>query len=218
MKSITSEFVKEIEQNFDENKQAAYEVKNYLEHSSVAYHGRCVFTLHIPKVYSKEEIVQFRNIVNTTYGIFHKVIQEYLQNPECRRHFPFSKEIEELILIPNQYDSLLPIARFDIFYNEETGDFKFCEINTDGTSAMNEDRELNIALQYNTAYGEMKKKYKFHQYELFDTWVSAFMRIYGTYEKAVENPHVAIVDFMEGGSTTEFDEFLKRFEKSRRFL
>ena len=75
------------------------------------------------------------------------MIKEYLKNPSYRKLFPFSRKLEELILIPNGYQSLLPIARFDIFYNEENGNFKFCEINTDGTSAMNEDYVLNMAVE-----------------------------------------------------------------------
>lgn len=212
MKKITDEFIEVIKEEFEENKKTAWQVKDYLEHSSVAYHGRCVFTLHVPKVYSSQELAYFESIVKTTYSIFTKVIKEYLKNPDYRKEFPFSKRIEELILVPNLYDSLLPIARFDIFYNEEDASFKFCEINTDGTSAMNEDRELNIAIEKNLAYQRLNKKYKFQKFELFDTWIDTFMSLYQSYEKKEKNPRVAIVDFMEGASSTEFEEFRKRFE------
>ena len=70
----------------------------------------------------------------------------YAKDEDYRRLFGFEPKLEELILREPTYDSPIPIARIDIFYNEETGDFKFCEFNTDGTSAMNEDRELNIAI------------------------------------------------------------------------
>ena len=52
-----------------------------------------------------------------------------------------------------KYDCNIPIARIDIFYDEETGGFKFCEFNTDGTSAMNEDRELKIEAYRETQLG-----------------------------------------------------------------
>lgn len=202
-----------IREHFEESRASGLAVKDYLEHSTVAYHGRCVHTLHIPKVYSMEEIEDFRRIVKTTYGIFTKIIREYLENPEYRKLFPFSKRMEELILVPNLYDSVLPIARFDIFYSEEDGSFKFCEINTDGTSAMNEDRELNLAIERNNAHESMKKKYEFQAFELFDTWVDTMMNLYGTYEKKKEHPRVAIVDFIDNhASTTEFEEFRKCFE------
>jgi hypothetical protein len=214
MENIRRQYQKSIEENLEENRAAAFRTKDYLEHSSVAYHGRCVRTLQIPKIFTREVTDHYDTIVRTTYGIFEKIIRQYLEDPGYRKLFPFSRELEELILTPRLYDSLLPIARFDIFYNEENGSFRFCEINTDGTSAMNEDYVLNQALELNPAHQEMKKRYRFHQYELYDSWVQTFLEIYGTYEKKVDHPHVAIVDFLENASITEFEEFRRRFEKA----
>ncbi len=214
MKTILDEYKQEIENHVEENQEAALKVKDYLEHSSVAYHGRCVHTLHIPKVFTKDVIDVYRSIVTTTYGIFEKVIREYLTNAEYRKLFPFSEKLEELILIPNLYQSVLPIARFDIFYHEDDGSFQFCEINTDGTSAMNEDYVLNMAIDLNPAHQRMKKRYTFEKFELFDSWVDSFMSIYNSYEKKKEHPYVAIVDFLEHCSITEFEEFERRFQKA----
>lgn len=213
MISFNEEYEQYIKEHFEESRESGLKVRDYLEHSTVAYHGRCVHTLHIPKVYSRKEVEDFQRIVALTYGIFEKIIREYLNNPSYRKQFPFSERMEELILVPNLYDSVLPIARFDIFYSEKDGSFKFCEINTDGTSAMNEDRELNTALEQNNAHRYMKEKYKFQIFELFNTWVDTFLEIYESYEKKKENPHVAIVDFIDShASTTEFEEFRKCFE------
>lgn len=214
MKTILDNYCKEISEKFEENKTSALAIKDYLEHSSVAYHGRCVNTLHIPKVFTKDVVAYFEEITKTTYGIFVKVIQAYLDNPEYRKEFPFSKKLEELILVPNLYQSLLPIARFDIFFNEEDWSFKYCEINTDGTSAMNEDYVLNMALEKNITHQKMKKQYNFKTYELFDTWVESMMALYQTYEKKKEKPYIAIVDFLEHCSITEFEEFKRRFEQA----
>lgn len=214
MKEIRNEYKTYILEHFQENRDSALAVKDYLEHSSVAYHGRCVHTLHIPKIFTEDIISIYREIVKTTYGIFTKVIREYLDNPEYRNIFPFSKKLEELILVPNLYDSLLPIARFDIFFNEEDHSFKFCEINTDGTSAMNEDYVLNQALNLNIAQNHMEEHHRFHTFELFDTWVQTFLNLYDTYEKKKEKPYIAIVDFLEHCSITEFEEFQRRFEKA----
>ena len=156
METIRKQYQQIIEENFEENRSAAFRTRDYLEHSSVAYHGRCVRTLQIPKIFTPETAGQYEQIVTVTYHIFQKIIREYLDNPAYRKLFPFSPELEELILTPRLYDSLLPIARFDIFYNEENGSFRFCEINTDGTSAMNEDYVLNQALELNPAHQEMK--------------------------------------------------------------
>ncbi len=214
MELLQEEYKSYITEHMEENAASALSVKDFLLHSPVYYHGRLhVDTLQIPKVFSEDTIRIFQNIVKITYSIFTKVIREYLNNSEYRKLFPFSRELEELILVPNLYNSLLPIARFDIFFNEEDHTFKFCEINTDGTSAMNEDRLLNQALELNPAHTQMKKKYQFKSFELFDTWVETLLSLYDTYEKKVEKPYIAIVDFLENGTVTEFEEFKKRFQK-----
>lgn len=214
MKKIYDEYLSLIKNDYQNNLTAARKEMDYLRTSPVAYHGRCVYTLQIPKVFTETDVKRFDLIVNTTYRIFTKVINAYKTDPAYRASFPFPKELEELILTPSGYECPLPIARFDIFYNEDTGDFKFCEINTDGTSAMLEDYILNKAAHMNPAHEYMSSKYRFESWELFDSWVNAFFDIYSTYDKKVSDPYVAIVDFLEGGSVTEFDEFKTRFEKS----
>ena len=214
MHQIENEYKQYILEHEEECQASGAAIKEYLDHSTAAYNGLVVHTLHIPKIFTEKEIEYFRWIVKTTYSILTKVIREYIDNPAYRKYFPFSKELEELILVPNLYDSLLPVARFDIFFNEETWDFKFCEINTDGTSAMNEDYVLNQALALNDAHQEMLKKYAFSIFELYDSLVESFMKLYDTYEKKVENPYIVITDFMDHCCVNEFKEFAARFQKA----
>lgn len=214
MHQIENEYKQYILEHEEECQASGAAIKEYLDHSTAAYNGLVVHTLHIPKIFTEKEIEYFCWIVKTTYSILTKVIREYIDNPAYRKYFPFSKELEELILVPNLYDSLLPVARFDIFFNEETWDFKFCEINTDGTSAMNEDYVLNQALALNDAHQEMLKKYAFSTFELYDSLVESFMKLYDTYEKKVENPYIVITDFMDHCCVNEFKEFAARFQKA----
>lgn len=197
------------------NKAGALALKANMERSPLYYHDRFTsMTLQIPRLYTEEMIGQFRQIVQTTYAILEKVIREYLQNAAYRALFPFSRELEELILLPNGYDSVLPIARFDIFYHEDSGRFYFCEINTDGTSGMNEDRLQDEFMLDNPAHQEMRRRYRFRTMELFDSWVSAFLSLYETYEGRVEKPNVAIVDFLDTGTLREFQEFARHFQRA----
>lgn len=196
------------------HRESAAAIRNYLLSSTAKYHNRVVRTLYLPKLFTGKEIRLFDQAVNTLYGIFDKVIAEYGRNEAYRQLFGFPKELEELILRNPGYSCNIPIARIDIFYHEETSDFKFCEFNTDGTSAMNEDRELNTAFELSKAYQEFQKSYPLHKFELFDTWVEEAIRLYREYAKdANALPSVAIVDFMEHATTNEFLIFRDRFEK-----
>jgi glutathionylspermidine synthase len=153
------------------------------------------------------------------YGIFDKVISEYTHNPDFRKKFGFSRELEELILLRPQFKSNIPIARIDLFYNDETGEYKFCEFNTDGSSAMNEDRELNNALKLTEGYRIFSERYCLETSEFFDSWVNCLNVIYNDYltgkgEEQSKKPFVVITDFLEGGTTSEFEVFKSAFEKN----
>ena len=196
------------------HRESAAAIRSYLMSSTAKYHNRVVKTLYLPKLFTEKETAAFEQTVNILYGIFDKVIAEYENNEAYRRMFGFPKELEELILRRPKYRCNIPIARIDLFYNEETGDFKFCEFNTDGASAMNEDRELNTAFEQSRAYREFQKHHILSKFELFDTWVEEALTLYRSYagdDKAL--PTVAIVDFMEHATTNEFLIFRERFEK-----
>ncbi len=199
----------------DAHRESALGIREYLMNSTAKYHGRVVRTLYLPKLFTPREISVFNQAIKELYGIFDKVYTEFERNESYRSLFGFSPELEELILRQKKYSCNIPIARIDIFYDEETGDFKFCEFNTDGTSAMNEDRELNIAFSQTKAYQEFAKAHSLSSFELFDTWVDEVLKLYEEFAAhgVADLPNVAIVDFMESATENEFKIFVERFEK-----
>ncbi len=99
-------------------------------------------------------------------GIFIKVMDAYAKT-KITGGFWIRAEVRGTDLKEPTYDSPIPIARIDIFYNEETGDFKFCEFNTDGTSAMNEDRGVKHRDQKTKAYQQMAETHEFKEFRAF---------------------------------------------------
>ncbi len=201
-----------ISSHMEENRKGALAAKTALEHSQLYWDGMLDKTIHIPKVFDEETIAHFEQIVSRAYQIFNKVIAEYRNNHEYRKLFPFSHELEELILLPVQYDSYLPILRMDLFYHEDSGEFRFCEINTDGTAAMLRDYELRKALVNNPAHQAIIRQYDLQPFELFDSWVDTFMSLYQAYPKKKDKPNVALVDFLENATLREFEEFVRHFQ------
>lgn len=213
IRELEQEYRGIVEQDLELHAVSSKEISNYIQNSTAKYHGRCVRTLYMPKIFTLDEVDLFERLIETLYGIFYKVMDKYQSDAEYRKLFGFDKRLEKLILRESTYDCLLPIARIDIFLNEETGEFYFCEFNTDGSSAMNEDRELNNAVKLTKAYQEFAAKHELKTFELFDSWVEEFLAIYNTYKYRKENPCVAIVDFMESATNEEFKIFAKAFEK-----
>ncbi|MGN0291079.1 MAG: circularly permuted type 2 ATP-grasp protein [Lachnospiraceae bacterium] len=210
---ITEKYIEITKKDLKEHAKSAKEANDYILNSTAKYHGRCVKALYVPKIYTEREEKLFDSLVTTICGIFYKVMQQYEKDENYRKLFGFEQELEELILRKPLYQVPIPIARIDIFLNEETGDFKFCEFNTDGTSAMNEDRELNIAIKKTKAYQELAKEYEFKTMELFDSWVETFLEIYHDCKNAKEYPNIVITDFMENATEMEFQIFAEHFKK-----
>lgn len=197
------------------NRAGALAIRANMERSPLFFRGDYrAKTLQIPRIYTEQTIARFEEIAGITYRIFEKVIREYLEHEDYRALFPFSEELKELILTPTGYDCPLPIARFDIFYHEDSGEFGFCEINTDGASGMNEDRLLDEFFLDNPAHQEMRRRYRMRTFELFDSFVERFLALYETYDGKRPRPNVAIVDFLDTGTLREFQEFARRFQKA----
>lgn len=207
-------YYKHINENKEAHNLSGKEALHYLDHSTAKYKGKTIYSLYVPKLLNPETVDVFRHTAETMAGIMQKIIVEYRKNDAYRRLFAFDKDVEELIIQDPLYENVLPVCRVDIFYNEETGNFYFCELNTDGSSSMNEDRELCIAFQKTLLYQELSKQYEVKGFELFDSLVEAFLENYKTYPYRVENPNVAIIDFLElGCSMEEFNQFRLSFEK-----
>lgn len=201
-----------IDEHHIESKESALKTTMSIQASELNAGGpNYTRTLHIPKFYTQKDKKIFTSIVDTMYQIFSKVIKAYRNDGEIRKLFGFSKELEELILLKPRYDSLIPICRVDIFYDEKTKEFGFCEFNTDGTSAMNENKRLNDFLSLNNAF--MALDTDFEIMELVNTWVDAFLKICQTDPKLGNMPNMAIVDFLDKAYLNELYVFERVFKE-----
>lgn len=193
---------------FEDYKIALEKVSN----STAIYKGEPVPFLAHPMFVTESELNQFQKISDMMISITNKLTKAYLENEEFRKYFGFSKLLEELILVENGYDINVPIGRFDIFF-KDYDNFKFCELNTDGSSAMNEDNQLAQILLESQALKDFGKQYKLNYFELFFSWVDESIKIYNKYTGEDKKPNVAIVDFIESATTFEFEEFKKSYEE-----
>ena len=214
MRDLNNKYKDYVQERFEQNLKSGLDVVEYIKNSTAIYKGKPVPCLYMPKIFSVEAHKYLERAASTIYTILEKVMTKYLSDPSYRTLFPFSERLEELILSEAGYPCMLPIARIDIFLNEDDLSFKFCEFNADGSSAMNEDRELNIAIKNADAMQIMGKDYEFCEFEFFDSWVRVFAEIYDTYDKNVSKPNIIITDFIDGDVSTEFTEFKNAFKRA----
>ncbi len=168
--------------------------------------------LFIPKIYTPEIVGRFEELTRQCYTILTKITNRYLADPAYRALFGFSAAVEEMILAPAGYDCPIPLMRMDVFFNEESYDFKFCEFNTDGTSGMHEEMLISSRLMETRAFEKFSRGRVLTQYPLVEGWIDTFLNIYAQYPARCAHPTFAIADFLESGVTEEFETFRRGFE------
>lgn len=211
--SYTREYFSIIDQ-LDGDIESRREAYRYMMGSTAIVHHQVVASSFVPRLFGKEAFDAMREASEQAHRILCKVMQRYLDDPDYRRAFNFDKRLEELILLPRGYDSLLPFARVDTFLNEDDLTLKFCEFNGDGSAGMNENREITNSIKDSRSFLTFAQSHKVSGCDLFEPWVSRFLQIYDTYEHKVASPRIAICDYLENGVVDEFHVYSKLFKEA----
>ncbi len=205
---VKNELVSSPEKYLDEYQQKLWPD---LINSSVRYHGDPVKFPYTPHLVSARQWKFFREFTEKLTAIFNKITDRYLYDPGFRNLFPFSEKMEKYILIDPGYPGHFPIARYDILYNQQ-GEIKLGELNTDGTSAMNEVRVMQNILGESALLRWLRDNHgvSLYGFELFRSWIEILLDKYRCFSgKKRVSPVVAIVDFFEDGILSEFKVFAR---------
>ncbi|MDO5328512.1 MAG: glutamate-cysteine ligase family protein [Coriobacteriia bacterium] len=176
--------------------------------SKAEYWDEIVNMGYFSKVFDKYNVAQFSDICSTLHKILSKVIAEYYENKDYQKLFNYDKFTKKLIDKRPKYSDLLPMARFDIFFDDATGKFKICEFNTGGSAAMSEVSYLCEEIKHADTY---KLFDNIDTWELYDTWTEKFIKLY--HEVSNKKPTIAILDFLDNCQYADFPIFKKSFEK-----
>lgn len=204
------DIVKEDPEKYYKDYQKLLEkVKN----STAKYKGEPVPAIYQPYFVSEEDEENFKYISKMMMAITDKVTKAYIAISAFRNSFDFSDKMKMLLIHKPLLSTYVPICRYDIFYKSRE-EFKFCELNTDGSSAMNEDNEVAPFMLELEAIKELEDRYDYEcsYYELFDSWVDEFKALYKE-TTGKDEFNLAIVDIMESASVEEFEKFKEAFER-----
>lgn len=208
---------KYVEQIMSQPQDYVEDARNFFQkvnRSRAIYHGKVVKTSMQAVFYGEKDRRTFEEIGKTIMSIGNKVAKEYEKNPEFRKLYGFSPLLEQLILKNPGYSMTVPMARYDIFY-EDPENFMFCELNTDGSSAMNEDNVLGKLFIQTKAYRDFVGQNKAVHHDLIEDWV---LKSTAFFEKLKgHRPNIAIVDFLESGTPAEFEAFQDSYRKKGYF-
>ncbi len=216
MRELTKEYL-DILENLQGDASGRAKALDYLQNSDVDAHGEPLNFSYVPYLVDKDLHEFFSDVVKTTHTILSKIIEQYLKDEDYRALFGYSKQLEDLIMLPCDYSQLLPMARFDIFMDEDNPqNFMFCEFNTDGTSCMSRDLILGEALMEGNALQQFVGNHKsVSNYELFDSWAAKCLSNYYECPYAISEPLVVVADFMDNHATySDFDRYVEAFKRA----
>lgn len=223
MKKERKEYL-EIIRSLKGDAEGRIKAAEYVKDSDCYVYGFPAPFSFVPTFYTSEELDFMEETVRMTHSILSKAIRQYVEDPNYRKLFAFSEDVEKLILLPCNYEEQLPISRFDFFLSEEDFSFKFCEFNTDGAAAMSRTQIGCEAVELSDSFREFAKAHKPEQFELFDSWVDAFLETYFSDTSVKDKdrrPNVLIADFEDAITMSDVTRFLAAFEKAganARFL
>lgn len=188
---------------------------DYLLSTYALYHGGPASWAFTPKVFDEAGIALLRDAAETMGRIMERVTQAYLEDASIRALFHLPRALEELTLVPAGYRRMVPIGRVDVFLNEETGDFQFCELNTDGSAGMTVTAEVTQAIQRSATYAEFARRHP--RIETFDVRRRCLWALLDTYAEWAQahrgicdrHPSLAVVDYADSVSADEVDDLLE---------
>ena len=188
---------------------------DFVEQSDIWVHGAPARFPYVPYLFNAADVAFLQDTCTQIHTILSKVIARYVDDPSYRDLFCFPEEVKRLILLPCGYDEKLPMGRFDLFLNEDDLSYKFCEFNTDGSGAMSRDLVLASALEQTPTFARFAQGRHVEKFELFDSWVEAFMQVYRSDRFAsAPVPNVCVTDFAESGVFSDFNRFIAAFERA----
>lgn len=213
---LTREYF-QIMDELDGDIQGRRDARAYMDRSTAIVHHQVVDSSFVPRLLNQRTYDTMKHTAETAHRILCKVIQRYLDDPAYRDVFELDPRLVDLILLPRGYDAILSFARVDTFLNEDDYSVKFCEFNGDGSSGMNENREITVSVARSETFRRFVANHRIESCELFASWVQEFLKIYDTYDHKVANPHLAIVDYLENGVVDEFKMYARNFSTRNAF-
>ncbi len=190
----------------------------YLATTHALYHGQPLSWAFTPKVFTVEGARYLAHIAETMGSIMEKVTRGFRESEEVRAAFGLPEEVERLCLLPTGYASEIPLARVDIFLNEHTGEFWFCELNTDGSAGMTSAVEVSEAIRRSATWCAFTERHgEARTFDVVRACARAILETYAEWDGRAQSGHpserpvIGVVDYGESISADEVDHFQEIF-------
>jgi len=158
---------------------------------------------------------QFREIqmrVAPLLRAFAKIHSAGLESAAFRAQFGLLDWEEELVTHDPGFDSPTPLSRLDAFYTPATGELKFTEYNAETPAAPAYNDQLSNVFYGLPVMGEFMKRYQVRSLPARVGVLHALLDAYYQWRGQRQRPAIAIIDWKEVPTYSEFGLFRNYFE------
>jgi uncharacterized circularly permuted ATP-grasp superfamily protein len=164
-----------------------------------------------PVFLSPEDEQRVRRVAETIAAIAERLTNAALEDRFLFEQFHLRPEEERLVRLPGGYAPASTASRLDAFLLPDS--MKFTEYNGESPAGAGYSETLSDIFRALPVMEEFKKKFEVHSYPLTAKLLDALMTTYADWSGKSKRPQMAIVDWNEVPTWSEFEILKERFEK-----
>ena len=166
-----------------------------------------------PFFLSPEDEARVRRVSETIAAVAERVTTAALQDDSLFKQFYLRPEEERLARMTTGFGPASTASRLDAFLLPDS--LKFTEYNGESPAGAGYSESLSEIFRATPVMKEFAKKWEIHSYPLSAKLLDALVRTYLDWGGTSHRPQMAIVDWKEVPTWSEFEILKERFEKMR---
>lgn len=187
------------------------QLDDQLQRRGLYFGDRPLCTVLRPRFLTPDQYTYLRRSIRPLLDAFRKISNLAVENEDFRQQFWLDDWEEELIKIAPGYSSHTPLSRLDAFFLTESGDMHFTEYNAEVPAASAYNDVLTKVFLGLPVMGQFLHQYVVNplmtRHDVLHVLLQAYKEWGGT-----ERPNIAILDWREVPTYSEFELFIRFFE------
>ncbi|MBX7150301.1 circularly permuted type 2 ATP-grasp protein [bacterium] len=182
------------------------------EKRKLTFGGRSMFNFLRPNFVSIEQYQYIRHVCKILRNAVTKFKQAALSDEKYLRQAGLIDKERSLVMIHPGYDRLSITARWDSFLSDE--EFCFVELNAECPAGIAYSEIAADVYSRLPFVQDFKKRFRVHKFKIRQTLLDGLLKTYNEYRgnNKSKKPTIAIVDWREVPTYTEFELFKEFFE------
>jgi hypothetical protein len=164
-----------------------------------------------PVFLSPEDEQRVRSVAEAIAAIAERITSAALEDRTLFEQFHLRPDEERLVRLPGGYQPASAASRLDAFLLEDS--LKFTEYNGESPAGAGYSETLSDIFKELPMMEEFKKRFEVHSYPLTAKLLDALITTYVDWGGKNKRPQMAIVDWKEVPTWSEFEILKERFER-----